>query len=121
LRCPRGLPLTETISKLKSIAASMGKKKHRHSSEFYRTFMETVQRYGRIREMEFINRYFFSLKNPFFPLSYLPVGIKLMLKRKIPFELPILTPVKDESGKTLYFKGRFDQLFRKVKELETEE
>ena len=107
LRCPRGLPLTETMSALKRVAAAEGIKKHKQSANFYRTFMDTVRRYGRVREMEFINRYFMSMKDPFFPLGYMPLGMKLMKKRKIPLEIP-----------KLFGKGRFDALFQKVKELE---
>jgi len=107
LRCPRGLPLTETMSALKRVAAAEGIKKHKQSANFYRTFMDTVRRYGRVREMEFINRYFMSMKDPFFPLGYMPLGMKLMKKRKIPLEVP-----------KLFGKGRFDALFQKVKELE---
>ena len=107
LRCPRGLPLTETMSALKRVAAAEGIKKHKQSANFYRTFMDTVRRYGRVREMEFINRYFMSMKDPLFPLGYMPLGMKLMKKRKIPIEIP-----------KVFGKGRFDALFRKVEELE---
>ena len=107
LRCPRGLPLTETMSALKRLAATESIKKYKQSSNFYRTFMDTVRRYGRMREMEFMNRYFLSMKNPFFPLSFVPMGLKLMKKRKIPLEMP-----------RLFGEGRFDRLFKKVEELE---
>ena len=107
LRCPRGLPLTETISALKRLAAAENIQKYKQSSNFYRTFMETVRRYGRIREMEFMNRYFLSMKNPLFPLSFASMGLKLMKKRKVPLEIP-----------KLFGEGRFDRLFRKVEELE---
>jgi heterodisulfide reductase subunit C len=107
LRCPRGLPLTETMSALKRLAATESIKKYKQSSNFYRTFMDTVRRYGRMREMEFMNRYFLSMKNPFFPLSFVPMGLKLMKKRKVPLEMP-----------RLFGEGRFDRLFKKVEELE---
>jgi len=109
LRCPRGLPLTETMSALKRLAAAEGIEKYKKSSNFYRTFMDTVQRYGRVREMEFINRYFLSMtmKNPFLPLDFASVGVKLMKKGKVSLEMP-----------KLIGEGRFDALFRKVKELE---
>lgn len=107
LRCPRGLPLTETMSALKRLAAFEGIDKYRQSANFYRTFMDTVRRYGRVREMEFINRYFLSMKNPVFPLGFASVGMKLMRKGKIPLEMP-----------KLFGEGRFDRLFDKVKELE---
>lgn len=107
LRCPRGLPLTETISALKRLAAAEGIQKYRQSSNFYRTFMTTVRRYGRLREMEFMNRYFLSMKNPFFPLKFVSMGLKLMKKRKVPLQAP-----------RLLGEGRFDRLFKKVEELE---
>ena len=110
LRCPRGLPLTETINALKRLAALEGHKGFRQSTNMYQTFMDTVRRYGRLREMEFMNRYFLSMKNPFFPLRFAALGIKLMLKRKTPLEMPRLLGA-----------GRFDRLFRKVQDLEEAE
>jgi heterodisulfide reductase subunit C len=107
LRCPRGLPLTETINALKRLAAEEGVDHFKQSTNFYRTFMDTVKRYGRVREMEFINRYFLSMKNPFFPLGFAGVGMKLMKKGKISLEVP-----------SFFGDGRFDKLFRKVEELE---
>jgi len=108
LRCPRGLALTDTMGALKRLAAAEGIQKYKQSSNFYKTFMDTVRRYGRVREAEFMNRYFYSMKkNPFLPLGFASVGMKLMKKRKIPLEVP-----------KLFGKGRFDGLFRKVKELE---
>lgn len=109
LRCPRGLPLTETIGALKRLAAAEDISRYRQSTNFYRTFMDTVQRYGRVREMEFMNRYFLSMKNPLFPLGFTEMGLKLMIKRKVPLEIP-----------KLFGEGRFDRLFRKVKELEAQ-
>jgi heterodisulfide reductase subunit C len=99
--------LTETINALKRLAAAEGRKDFRQSTNMYRTFMDTVQRYGRLREMEFMNRYFLSMKNPLFPLRFAALGLKLMLKRKTPLEAPRLLGA-----------GRFDRLFRKVRDLE---
>jgi heterodisulfide reductase subunit C len=107
LRCPRGLYLTETMSDLKRLATAEGYKHYGQSAHFYRTFMKTVQRYGRVREAEFMNRYFLAVKNPFFPLGFIGLALKFMRKRKIPLEIP-----------RLFGRGRFDKLFRKVAELE---
>jgi heterodisulfide reductase subunit C2 len=107
LRCPRGLPLTETMGALKRLAASEGISKYKQSASFYRTFMDTVKRYGRVREMEFIHRYFLAVKNPIFPLAFASMGIKLMKKGKIPLEMP-----------KFFGAGRFDRLFKKVEEME---
>ena len=108
LRCPRGLRLTETMSALKRLSAAEGLTKFKESANFYKTFMDTVRRYGRLREMEFINRYFVSMKSPLFPLSYVPLGLKLMKKGKVSIEAP-----------KLFGEGRFDRLFQKVLEMET--
>ncbi|RJR40907.1 MAG: heterodisulfide reductase [Desulfobacteraceae bacterium] len=107
LRCPRGLPLTESMAALKRVASMEGVDKFKQSANFYRTFMATVRRYGRVREMEFMNRYFLSMKNPLFPMKFAPLGMKLMSKGKIPIEAP-----------RLFGPGRFDALFRKVEDLE---
>ncbi|MBW1722282.1 MAG: 4Fe-4S dicluster domain-containing protein [Deltaproteobacteria bacterium] len=107
LRCPRGLPLTEAMSALKRIAAAEGIKRYKQSANFYKAFMDTVRRYGRLREMEFMNRYFFSMKNPVLPMGYASLGLKLMKKGKVSPEIP-----------KFLGEGRFDKLFRKVDELE---
>lgn len=107
LRCPRGLPLTETVDALKRIAAAEGIDMYKDSTKFYRSFIDTVRRYGRVREMEFMNRYFLSMKNPFLPFGFASLGVKLMIKGKVSVEIP-----------KFFGKGRFDAMFRKVEELE---
>jgi heterodisulfide reductase subunit C len=108
LRCPRGLPLTETIDALKRIAAAEDTDIYKSSTRFYGSFMNTVRRYGRVREMEFMQRYFLSMKNPFLPFRFASLGMKLMGKAKVSFEMP-----------KFFGEGRFDAMFRKVEELET--
>lgn len=106
LRCPRGLPLTETMSTLKQIAAKENLAPYKKSIRFYRSFMESVRRHGRVREMEFMTLYFLSMKNPFVPLKFVPLGMKLMGKGKVSFEIP-------SKG-----KGDLEAIFRRVEELE---
>ena len=106
LRCPRGLPLTETIHALKQLAAARGMAEKK-GSRFYRTFLDTARRYGRVREMELMARYFLSMKNPILPLSFTPLGMKLMIKGKVLPEMP-----------RLFGPGKLDAIFRKVEELE---
>ena len=108
LRCPRGLPLTETIDALKRIASAQGVGIYKDSNNFYQSFIDTVRRYGRIREMEFMNRYFLSMRSPLVPLRFASLGLKLLSKRKVWPEMPKLSGA-----------GRFDALFRKVEQLET--
>ncbi len=107
LRCPRGLPLTDAMAALKRIAVEEGLFDDRKSPSFYRTFLDTVRRYGRVREMELMARYFISLKNPATPLSFTPLGLKMMLKGKISPQMPLF------SG-----KGKLDRIYRKVREME---
>jgi len=109
LRCPRGLPLTETMAALKRMAFREGLFTDRKSPAFYGAFLKTVRKHGRVRETEMMARYFNSLKDPAAPLSFTPLAIKLLLKGKIGFQLP---------G---FGRAKLDGLFRKVKELEKAE
>ena len=106
LRCPRGLPLTETMSALKQIAAKENLVPYKKSIRFYKSFMESIRRHGRVREMEFMTLYFLSMKNPFMPLQFAPLGMKLMGKGKVSFEI------------TSKGNGALESIFCKVEELE---
>lgn len=106
LRCPRGLVLTEAMSALKQVAAQENLEPYKKSVRFYKSFMESVRRHGRVREMEFMTLYFLAMKNPFMPIMFAPLGMKLMSKGKVSFEIP-------SKG-----SGALDALFGKVEELE---
>jgi heterodisulfide reductase subunit C len=106
LRCPRGLPLTEAMSALKQIAAKENLAPYKKSIRFYKSFMESVYRHGRVREMELMTLYFISMKNPFLAFQFASLGIKLMGKGKVSFEIP-------SKG-----NGALIAIFRKVEELE---
>jgi heterodisulfide reductase subunit C len=98
--------LTETIHALKQLAVARGIAEKK-GTRFYKTFLGTVRRYGRVREMELMARYFLSMKNPVLPLSFTPLGMKLMIKGKISPEMP-----------KLFGPGKLDAIYRKVEELE---
>ena len=106
LRCPRGLPLTEAMGALKQLAAREGLTRHRQSILFYKSFLESVRRHGRVREMEFMTLYFNAMKNPLLPLRYAALGVKLMLKGKVSLQIP-------SKG-----DGTLAAMFRKAAELE---
>ena len=106
LRCPRGLSLTEAMGKLKQIASKKDIKAHKKSIRFYKSFLDSVRRHGRVHEMEFMTLYFLSMKNPFAPLKFTPLGMKLIGKRKLSIEIPSREPNSLES------------IFRKVEEME---
>ena len=106
LRCPRGLKLTDAMALLKQIATRRGLPQYKKSTLFYKNFMESVRRHGRIREMEFMALYFIAMKNPLIPLRFMPLGMKLMSKGKVSLEIP-------SKG-----SGALDAVFKKVEELE---
>lgn len=108
LRCPRGLPLTEAMGALKQIAAKQNLKPYRQGNRFYKSFMQSVRRHGRVNEMEFMTLYFISMKNPLLPLKYTPLGLKLMSKGKLSFK-------RSDAGKP---KKTLEAIFTKVAELE---
>ncbi len=105
-RCPRGIPLTETIAKLKQLAIRQQIKEWRESTTFYLTFAGVMRRYGRMRELEFMARYFLTT-NPLEALGYTTMGWALLRRGKVKPEMPKLTG-----------KGRLDALFDRVAELE---
>jgi heterodisulfide reductase subunit C len=109
LRCPRGLPLTEAMSALKQIAAKENLAPYKKSTRFYKSFMESVYRHGRVREMELMTLYLISMRNPFLALQFASLGIKLMGKRKVSLEIP-------SKG-----NGALKAIFCKVEELEKKE
>jgi heterodisulfide reductase subunit C len=106
VRCPRGIPLTETIVKLKQLALQEGIAEWRESTAFYRAFADVMRRYGRTREIEFMVRYFLA-SNPLTALGYAKLGLTLLARGKAHLELPRL------GG-----EGRLDRLFERVAELE---
>ena len=106
LRCPRGLPLTEAMDALKQIAARENISKYKDSVQFYKNFLKSIRRHGRVNEMEFMTLYFAALKNPLAPLRFASLGLRLMLKGKVSL-LPPFTR-----------KRPLESIFRKVEELE---
>ena len=106
VRCPRGIPLTETIVKLKQLALQEGIAEWRESTAFYRAFSDVMRRYGRTKEIELMVRYFLAT-NPLTALGYAKLGLTLLARRKAHLELPRL------GG-----EGRLDRLFERVAELE---
>jgi len=106
LRCPRGLPLTDAIYALKRICIAQEADIYRPGALFYTKFMDSVRRYGRVREMEFMSLYFAALKSPLLPFQFASLGLKLMRKGKVKVQLPSSGP------------ARFEAMFKKAEELE---
>lgn len=108
LRCPRELPLTETIGTLKRLAIRAGIQKHKESRNFYRAFMETIRRHGRTDEVELLVRYFLTT-NPMMAIGYVPLAVTMLTRGKVKLALPKLRG-----------PGKLDMLCAKVEELEAE-
>ncbi len=106
LRCPRGLPLTEAMHALKQAASRERLKAFRPVTAFYRHFLESVRRHGRVNELEFMTLYFAEMKNPMLPLRYSGLGLRLVTKGKLPLRWP------------LQRKRPLEAIFRKTAELE---
>jgi len=108
LRCPRDLPLTETIGTLKRLADQEGIRGYKESRYFYRAFMETVRRYGRTNEVEIMVRYFLTT-NPLLAIDYVPLALAMLRHNKVPLSFPKVAG-----------PGKLDPLFARVEELEEE-
>ncbi len=106
VRCPRGIPLTEAIAKLKQLAIQHQVKQWRASTTFYVAFADVMRRYGRMRETEFMARYFLS-NNPLDALGYASMGLTLLRRGKLRPEIPSL-----RGG------GKLARLFDRVAEME---
>jgi heterodisulfide reductase subunit C2 len=89
LRCPRGLPLTDAMHALKRLGARHRLTPHKASTAFYRQFMESVRRHGRVNELEFMTLYFADMKNPLLPLRYTLLGLRLIAKGKLSLRWPV--------------------------------
>lgn len=101
LRCPRNLPLTEVMAELKQIGAPQGLPDTK-TTLFYRSFLESVKRHGRVRETEFMTLYLWALKDIRRSFQFAPLGWKLLRRGKITFRMPT-------KG-----KGRLVAFFRKT-------
>jgi heterodisulfide reductase subunit C len=106
LRCPRGLELTQAMNLLKQAASKAELVAFRRSTVFYRSFLDNVRKYGRVKEMQFMTRYFISMKNPVIPLQFAPLGLKLMARKKIHTDF-------SPQG-----RGKLNALFEKTAQLE---
>ena len=100
--------MTEAIGLLKQIAARNRIPLYKKSTRFYESFISSVRRHGKVREMEFMTLYFMSMKNPFLPLKFSSLGMRLMGKGKVSFQVP------SRGTRPL------EALFRKVSEMEAE-
>jgi heterodisulfide reductase subunit C len=109
LRCPRELPLTETIGALKRAAIRQQVQGYKESRNFYKAFVETVRRHGRSEEVEIMARYFLTT-NPLMAVDYVPLALTMLRKGKVQLTMPKI------GG-----EGKLDKIFQKVEEMEREQ
>lgn len=105
LRCPRGLPLTRAITALKRLAALRDESEVRKKRAFYRSFVDNIEKFGRVQETSLMMHYFLTMKNPMLPLSYTPLGLKMMSRGKL-------------HGADGTYKGTLKPMFEKVAQME---
>jgi len=104
VRCPQGISMAEVMYALRTIALRTARNL---SAAFYKTFSDTVRRYGRMHESDLMIR--FALRtNPLSLLKMGPLGLRMLAKGKMSLSVP--TPIRGakEIGK----------LYDKVAELE---
>jgi heterodisulfide reductase subunit C2 len=105
LRCPRGLPLTAAMAALKRLASVEGDRANIKKALFYQEFMRSVEQNGRVHEMGFMSHYFLAMHDPLLPLTYGPLGLKLLRKGKL----------RLGGGRQ---RGRLGPLFAKIRSME---
>jgi len=104
VRCPQGISMAEVMYALRTIAVKTARNL---SVSFYRTFRDTVRRYGRMHESDLMIR--FALRtNPLSLLKMGPLGLRMLAKGKMGLTPPTAIRGAKEIGK----------LYDKVAELE---
>ncbi len=84
VRCPRGIELPELMHVLECIATREGLANGRVSTPaMHRALVDAVKRQGRVHELGLMGR-FFLRTNPLAALKMIPVGLKLLLHRRLP-------------------------------------
>jgi heterodisulfide reductase subunit C len=94
LRCPRGLPLTEAMATLKQLAAAQHQPGARIEHAFHASFLQSVRQHGRVSETGFMTRFFLTAGSPLLPFRFMPLGMRLMRRRRIDWRMPAGAPNK---------------------------
>ena len=113
LRCPRGLPLTDAMAALTRLAKIEHPGAFKKSRVFYRQFLESVRRHGRVNESELMALFFLEMKNPVLPFQYAGMGIQFLRRKKISL------PFSGKKGSGDRTDG-LEKIFEKVHELENQ-
>ena len=107
LRCPRGLPLTDAMAELKQIAARQKSPTDPAGTAFYRLFIRSVRRYGRVQETRLMTGYLTAMagRDPMMPFRFAPLGLQMIKQGKLHLKRPA-------GGRSL------EKIFRKIESME---
>ncbi len=83
-RCPRGIEITDLMAELRRMAIQKGYTQDKEA-QFGQAFAETVQSHGRMFEPELLVRYYLRVLDVASLLKMVPLGIRMLIKRKLPF------------------------------------
>jgi heterodisulfide reductase subunit C len=83
-RCPRGIEITDLMADLRCLAVAKDYAQDKEA-EFGQAFAETVQTHGRMYEPELMTRYYLRVLDVVSLLGMVPMGLKMILKGKLPF------------------------------------
>ena len=83
VRCPRDIEITDVMTQLRNLALEKGYKA-REGKVYNESFMGIVRQHGRMWEPRLVVQYNL-LTNPLNLLGLAPIGLKMVLKRKLRF------------------------------------
>ena len=107
-RCPRDVHPTELFHALDSLAVQHDFKVERTGTPaMYRSFINSIQNHGRVHELGMMVMYYLRT-NPLAALRLLPLGLKLLLHKRMP-----LMPERVEGRKEL---SHIIRKFREVRQ-----
>jgi len=107
-RCPRDIQITDLMADLRRLSLAKGYA-HDKEAEFAQAFAETVQMHGRMYEPEVIGRYYARVLDVVSLIGMVPLGIKMLLKGKLP-----ILPDRLEDPKEIELMGVTDSVMPKV-------
>ena len=107
-RCPRDIQITDLMADLRRLSLAKGYA-HDKEAEFAQAFAETVQMHGRLFEPELIGRYYARVLDVVSLAGMVPLGIKMLLKGKLPF-----LPDRLEDPKEIELMGVTDSVVPKI-------
>jgi heterodisulfide reductase subunit C len=113
VRCPQDVKPTELAHALESLAVQNGYRvKGTLTPDFYRSFVNSINSYGRVHEFGMMVRLYLAnvpylLAHPIATLKMLPLGLKLLLHKRMP-----LSPSRARGKEDL---SKIIQKFREIK------